>query len=273
MGSGVSYELVCYSAFLLVALGVIRLRVRDKDRGDGLLSVLLVGLFFAVGWEPQGTELVWRYPGYIVYAFMDIPLALLLSWSWWMVVCRVTATGIERSLSKVTGRRGWASSKGAVFLAGVLVALVIEPLSVSMGWWDYLVVGERAAIHFPLLDVSFNLTVIVGWGMLTTFNLTLSERARTLSIKMQRLTGLSQLLSLTAVCAGLGLFSGWFSWQLVGLFAAYVEGAAPRFFFTRHYIYVLEGVDAGLLIGLLVAASLGGYCLRRRMLKNDGSLP
>ncbi len=135
----------------------MRLRIRDKDRGDGLLSVLLVGLFFAVGWEPQGTGLVWRYPGYIVYAFMDIPLALLLSWSWWMVVCRVVATGIERSLSTITGRRGWASSKGAVFLAGVLVALVIEPLSVSMGWWDYLVVGERAAIHFPLLDVSFNL--------------------------------------------------------------------------------------------------------------------
>jgi hypothetical protein len=56
----------------------------------------------------------------------------------------------------------------------------------------------------------------------------------------------------------------------VGLFAAYVERAAPRVFFTRHYIYILEGVDAGLLIWLLVAASLGGYCLRRRLLDDEG---
>ena len=270
MGSGVSYELICFSAFLVAAFAVGRLWVRGEGGGERLLSVLIVGLFFAVGWEPQGTGLVWRYPGYRVYAFMEIPLALLLSWSWWMVACRVIADRIEGALERIVGRRGSLSSTATVYLTGVLVALVIEPLSVSMGWWEYLVVGERAVLYFPLLGVDFNLTVIVGWGLLTTLNLALSERARTVWPQKEGTPRLRPLLTLGSTCAVLGLFSGWLSWQLVGFFAAYVEGAAPRLFFTRSYIYILEGVDAGLLIGLLVVASLSGYCLRRRLLDDGG---
>jgi hypothetical protein len=235
-----------------------------------LLSVLFVGLFFAVGWEPQGTGLVWRYPGYGVYAFMEIPLALLLSWSWWMVICRVIADKIDIALERIVGRKVLLSSTAAVYLAGVLVALVVEPLSVSLGWWEYLVVGERAVLHFPLLGVDFNLTVIIGWGFLTTLNLTLSKWARSVVSQKDESPRRHILLTLGSTCAALGLFSGWLSWQLVGFFAAYVEKEAPRVFFTRYYIYILEGVDAGLLIGLLVVASLGGYFLWRRHFDNKG---
>jgi hypothetical protein len=270
MGSGTFYELICFSVFLVAAFVVGRLWVRgDEVR---LLSVFLVGLFFAVGWEPQGTGLVWRYPGYWVYAFMEIPLALLLSWSWWMVACRIIADKIDISLERILGRRSLLSSTAALYISGVLVALVVEPLSVSMGWWEYLVVGEMAILHFPLLGVNFNLTVIIGWGFLTTLNLVLSERARSVVSRKEGVPRISTLLTLGSTCAVLGLFSGWLSWQIVGFFAAYVEREAPRVFFTRYYIYILEGVDAGLLIGMLVVASLGGYFIWRSFLDNEGLL-
>jgi hypothetical protein len=267
VGSGASYEFLCFSAFLIAVYGISRMGKRDKAKAERLLAVLLVGLFFGVGWEPQGTELVWRYPGYRFYAFMDIPLALLLSWSWWMVVCRLVADGIEGSLGRVMARKHGLIPVAATYVAGALVALVIEPLSVAFGWWDYLVVGERAALHFPILGVSFNLTVIVGWGMLTTLNLALSGRAGMLASKIEGESGLGYLGSLGLVGACLGLFSGWLSWQLVGFFAAFVEGAAPRLFFTRYYIFILEGVTGGQLLGLLIATSASCYYLWSRRVR------
>ena len=138
VGSGASYELLCFSAFLIAVYGINRMGKRDKAKAERLLTVLLVGLFFGVGWEPQGTGLVWRYPGYRIYAFMDIPLALLLSWSWWMVVCRLVADGIEGSLGRIMARKHGLIPMAATYVTGALVALVIEPLSVAFGWWDYL---------------------------------------------------------------------------------------------------------------------------------------
>ena len=41
--------------------------------------------------------------------------------------------------------------------------------------------------------------------------------------------------------------------------------AAPRVFFTRYYIFILEGVTSAQLIGLLIVAlASGSYLLRKR---------
>jgi len=265
MGSGAFYELICFAVFLVTVLGVWRVWRGDRDRGESLAAVLLVGLFFGVGWEPQGTELVWSYPGYRIYAFMDIPLALLLSWSWWMVACSLVAGRLEVLLSRVLGRASGLTFVVSAYLSGVLAATIIEPLSVAMGWWDYLVVGENAVVRFPVLGVEFNLTVIVGWGLLTVLNLTLARKAVKWGAWLEGGTGWRQPLSIGLAGAALGIFSGWLSWQLAGFYAALVEGAKPMIFFTRYYIFVLEGVSAAQLIALLtVASGVAFYLWKRR---------
>ena len=263
MGSGASYELICFAVFLVTALGVWLVWKRDRTRGEALAAVLLVGLFFGVGWEPQGTELVWSYPGYRLYAFMDIPLALLLSWSWWMVGCSLVAGRLEALLDRVLGRVDGLAFVVSAYVSGVLAAVIIEPLSVAMGWWEYLVVGENAVVRFPLFGVEFNLTVIVGWGLLTVLNLTLARKAVKWGAYVEGGTGWRAPLPLGLASAVLGLFSGWLSWQLVGFYAALVEGAEPRLFFTRYYIFILEGVSAAQVITLLAVASAAAFFLWR----------
>ena len=256
--------MICFTVFLVTVLGIRRIWGRDRSRGEALVSVLLVGLFFGVGWEPQGTELVWSYPGYRVYAFMDIPLALLLSWSWWMVACNLVAGKLEAFLGRVLGKVSGLSFVVSAYLSGVLAALVIEPLSVAMGWWDYLVVGEMAVVRFPVLGVEFNLTVIVGWGLLTTLNLALARRAAKWGAWFEGGSGWRQPIPIGLIGAALGLFSGWLSWQLAGFYAAWVEGAVPRIFFTRYHIIMLEGLTAVQAIVLAAALMLALYLLLRR---------
>ena len=263
MGSGASYELVCFTVFLVTVLGVWRVWKRDRDRGEGLAAVLLVGLFFGVGWEPQGTELVWSYPGYWLYAFMDIPLAILLSWSWWMVACSLIAGRLEALLGSVLGRVDGLAFVVSAYVSGVLAAMVIEPLSVAMGWWDYLVVGENAVVRFPVFGVEFNLTVIVGWGLLTVLNLALARKAVRWGAWLEGGTAWRPPLSIGLVSAFLGIFNGWLSWQLVGFYAALVEGAEPLLFFTRYHIFVLEGVSAAQVIMILAVASAAAFFLWR----------
>jgi hypothetical protein len=250
--------------FLVTVLGVRLVWERDRDRGERLAAILLVGLFFGVGWEPQGTELVWSYPGYRLYAFMDIPLALILSWSWWMVACSIFAGKLEALLGRLLERDSGLVSTASAYLSGVLAALIIEPLSVAMGWWDYLVVGENAVVRFPIFGVEFNLTVIVGWGLLTVLNLALARKAVKWGAWLEGGTAWRQPLSIGLAGAVLGIFSGWLSWQLVGFYAALVEGAKPRLFFTRCYIYILEGVTAAQLIALLAFTSGAMYFLWKR---------
>jgi hypothetical protein len=263
MGSGASYELVCFTVFLVTVLGVWRVWKRDRDRGEGLAAVLLVGLFFGVGWEPQGTELVWSYPGYWLYAFMDIPLAILLSWSWWMVACSLIAGRLEALLDSVLGRVDGLAFVVSAYVSGVLAAMVIEPLSVAMGWWDYLVVGENAVVRFPVFGVEFNLTVIVGWGLLTVLNLALARKAVRWGAWLEGGTAWRPPLSIGLVSAFLGIFNGWLSWQLVGFYAALVEGAEPLLFFTRYHIFVIEGVSAAQVIMLIAVATAAAFFLWR----------
>jgi hypothetical protein len=269
MGSWASYELICFAAFLVTVLGVRRVWGRDRARGEALVSVLLVGLFFGVGWEPQGTELVWSYPEYRIYAFMDIPLALLLSWSWWMVGCSLVAGRLEAPLGRVLGRVDGLAFVVSAYVSGVLAAMIIEPLSVAMGWWDYLVVGENAVVRFPVFGVEFNLTVIVGWGLLTVLNLALARKAVRWGAWLEGGTAWRQPLPIGLASAVFGLFSGWLSWQLVGFYAALVEGAEPLLFFTRYHIFVIEGVSASQVIILLAVSSAAAFFLWRARAREE----
>jgi hypothetical protein len=228
MGSGASYELISFTMFLVAVMSVWLVWRRDRDQGERLIAVLLVGLFFGVGWEPQGTELVWSYPGYWFYAFMDIPVALFLSWSWWMVACSLVAGRLEALLSHLLSYIDGLVFVVSAYLSGVIAAVIIEPLSVAMGWWDYLVVGENAVVRFPVVGVEFNLTVIVGWGLLTVLNLALARKAVRWGALIEGGTAWKQPLSIGIAGAVLGIFSGWLSWQLVGFYAALVEGAHSR---------------------------------------------
>jgi len=262
MGYGAFYEIICFSALLITLLLLTRLWRKDQGKANELLAVLLVGLFFGVGWEPQGTELIWSYPGYRLYAFMDIPVAILVSWSWWMVACRLISNRAAKFMKKTPLNGAWSTSTAAFYISGILVALVVEPLSVALGGWNYLVIGKHAVLNFPLLGVDFNMAVIVGWGLLTTINLKLAKKAQSLAARLEARIGSGPLSSLGLASAPLGLFSGVLSWQLVGLLGTFFEGMAPRFSFTRYYVFILEGVTSAQLIGLLIVMSMAAYYLR-----------
>jgi hypothetical protein len=178
-----------------------------------------------------------------------------------MALCYIIAHRIIKELRKVS-KRYQLISKIAFFISGIIVASLIEPLSVSLGWWDYLVIGEKAVLSFPLLGVNFNLTVIVGWGMLTTINLTLStEVAKRTSIRIIDRLKLHKFYALVLSNATLGLFSGWLSWQLVGFFAAFIENEQPRFFFTRNYIVIISWLQLQIVFILITTL----YCLNHVM--------
>jgi hypothetical protein len=115
-----------------------------------------------------------------------------------------------------------------------------------------------------VLGVEFNLTVIVGWGLLTVLNLTLARKAVKWGAWLEGGTGWRAPLPLGLASAVFGIFSGWLSWQLAGFYAALVEGAKPMIFFTRYYIFVLEGVSAAQLIVLLTVASGAVFYLWKR---------
>jgi len=268
LSGGAWYEVICASAFILALAGIRR--VWGTERAETLVSVLVVGLFFGVSWEPEGTGLVWSYHGFRIYAFMGIPLAILLSWAWWMILCRLLSERMLRLIERGWGAGSRRLNSVAFFASGLLAASVIEPLSVYLNWWEYLVIGDRAALVFPLLGVSFNLTVIIGWGVLTVVNLTFSELARGLFASgIEGRLGLSRIQALLLSSALLGLISGWASWQLVALFAASVENAAPRLFLTRDHIYILEGLTGAQLATLLLLASAILYYLWKKTRRRD----
>jgi hypothetical protein len=259
--NGAFYELICYIVFIFVLMFSYFIWNRNRKRAETLISILVMGFFFSLAWEPQGTGLVWVYRGFKIIAFMDIPFSLFLSWSLWMALCYIIAHRIIKELRKVS-KRYQLISKIAFFISGIIVASLIEPLSVSLGWWDYLVIGEKAVLSFPLLGVNFNLTVIVGWGMLTTINLTLStEVAKRTSIRIIDRLKLHKFYALVLSNATLGLFSGWLSWQLVGFFAAFIENEQPRFFFTRNYIVIISWLQLQIVFILITTL----YCLNHVM--------
>ncbi|MEE8354859.1 MAG: hypothetical protein V3S09_03445, partial [Candidatus Bathyarchaeia archaeon] len=141
MGSGASYELTCFAVFLVTVLGVWRVWGGTGLGGRRSCRYCWWGSSSVWGGSPRGrswsgatrgTELVWSYPGYRLYAFMDIPLALLLSWSWWMVACSPIAGRLEGLLGRVLGRVEGLAFVVSAFVSGVLADMVIEPLSVAM---------------------------------------------------------------------------------------------------------------------------------------------
>ena len=178
LSGGASYEVLCALAFIIALVGIHRAWRRDRARAEILISVLVVGLFFGLTWEPEGIGLVWNYHGFRVYTFMDIPLAILLSWAWWMILCHLISERIMRISNRILRKRNRRLiSTATFFMSGFLVALIIEPLSVYLDWWSYLVIGEKAVLVFPFLGVIFNFAVVIGWGILTVINLTFSEWA------------------------------------------------------------------------------------------------
>lgn len=267
MNVGTLYEIIGISVTTITIIWIIKSRRKQKDKADPLISIFLVGLFFGLGWEPQGTGVIWSYQGFNLYPFMGIPLVIILDWSWAMVVCHLLSKQITR-LSKLAGsiRDHWIITEASFFLSGALMALIVEPTFVSLGMWQYHYVGEKAVLDFTLLNVRFNLAVIIGWGMLTTINLTLSGKtAESLATRLTHTFHLPHPAALVASSSSIGLFSGWFSWQLSVLFTALTENVKPRIFFTRDYIIELDWItNTQLAIVLIIATGLAVYIWRRR---------
>lgn len=245
-----SCELISIACFVATAIYIYRAR---KGKGKALLPTFLIGLFFAFAWEPEGTKLIWEYPGYSVYVFMDIPLAILVSWAWCMSLChlfvdRITGMSRSRLIAAVSP-----------FAAGILVGLVVETTSVFFHWWEYQVVGEKTVVYFPAIGVSYHLSAILGWGMLTLINLTFSTRfAGRLAVWIKGKMRLGPIGRLLLSSALLGLFNGWISWQLIINFFALVEGYEPRLYFTRYFTILMDwGVLATIMtIGGAIAISI-----------------
>jgi hypothetical protein len=229
-----------------------------------LVSIFLVGLFFSFSWEIQGTGLIWSYQGFNLYIYAGIPLVILLDWSWVMILCHLISEQIERIFERVHSLRGHSMvSKASLFFSGSLLALIVEPIFVFLGRWQYHFLGDKAILAFPLLDVRFNLAVIVGWGLLTTINLTFSKTVEYLAIMFRSASRLSHPISLVVSSSLIGLFSGWLSWQLVILFAILVENVEPRIFFTKDHIVMLNGITNIQLVTILIMATMCTTYIRR----------
>jgi len=202
---------------------------------------------------------------------MDIPLAILLSWAWWMILCRLISERMMRISNRIWGKRNRRLiSMATFFLSGFLVALIIEPLSVYLDWWSYLAIGERAVLVFPFLGVRFNLAVVLGWGMLTAINLTFSEwAAGSLATGVMRRLGLGHIYALVISSALIGSLSGWLSWQIVALLAALIENESPRLFFTRDHVVKLEMLTATQQLAILLFAFILGVYLWKKTKRRE----
>jgi competence protein ComGF len=264
---GTLYEISGISVTTITIIWIIKSWRKQKDKADPLISIFLVGLFFGLGWEPQGTGVIWSYQGFNLYPFMGIPLVIILDWSWAMIICHLLSKQITQ-LSKLAGsvRDHWIITEMSFFLSGALMALIVEPIFVSLGMWQYHYVGEKAVLDFTLLNVRLNLAVIIGWGMLTTINLTLSGKtAESLATRLTQAFHLPHPAALVASSSSIGLFSGWLSWQLSVLFTALTENVKPRIFFTRDHIIELDWItNTQLVIILIIATGLAVYIWRPR---------
>jgi len=251
---GALYEIIGISTFVITIFRIVKSCRKNSEKGDTLMSILLVGLFFGAAWEPQGTGPIWSYHGFNLYTYADIPLVIILNWSWCMILCHHISKHIRRILVPVLSIKDhWIVIKGSFFLSGVLVAFMVEPILVYFGWWQYHYVGDRTVLVFPLLNVRFSLAVILGWGVLTMINLTLSgNTVESFAIIIESASRLRYSAALVVSSSLIGLFSGWLSWQLIVLFTTVAEGIKPRIFFTRDYIIELDWITSEQLFTILV---------------------
>lgn len=258
MSTGALYEIAGTSIFIVSLVWAMRLWQKNSQEAYSFASMLLVGLFFGSSWEPQGTGPVWSYHNFNIYAYCGIPLVVILDWSWAMILCWFISKQMLRvfRMMRLT-QPEWFLSKASVFLSGALVASIVEPVFVSLGMWQYNYVGDKAVLSFPLSSVHMNLAVIVGWGLLTTMNLTSARQtARPLAIRLGRFIHMGQAPSLVISSSVLGLLNGWLSWQIVLLFTTLIENVEPRIFFTARYVVTLDWITSGQLAAVLAVIVL-----------------
>ena len=278
MYGGTAYEIIGISTFVITLIWIARSWRIDRAKANPLISMFLVGLFFGFSWEPQGTGPIWSYQGFNLYVYAGIPLVIILNWSWVMILCHLISRQIVRVFESVKSiGEHWIVDKASLFFSAAIIASIVEPIFVSMGRWQYHFLGDKAVLTFPLLNVRFHLAVIVGWGMLTTINLTLSKRAESLATRFMSAFRLSHFVALVGSSSLLGLFSGWLSWQLVILLATLIENVEPRIFFTRDHIIVLDWITSAQLVTILISAAASAmYILRLKragmFVKNTNSV-
>ena len=263
---GALYEIIGILTFFITVFVIVKSWRKNRDKADSLMSILLVGLFFGAAWEPQGTGPIWSYHGFNLYTYADIPLVIILNWSWCMILCQLISKQIRQIFIPIKSIKDhWIVFKGSFFLSGVLVAFMVEPILVYFGWWQYHYVGDRTVLFFPLLNVRFSLAVIIGWGVLTMINLTVSgNTAESFAIMIERVSQLSHTAALVVSSSLIGLFSGWLSWQLIVLFTTFVEDIRPRIFFTRDYVIELDWITSEHLVTILFLITVSAVYIWRR---------
>lgn len=144
------------------------------------------------------------------------------------------------------------------FISGCIAAAFIEPLSVFFNWWECIEIGKRGVLYFPIVDVRFHLMVILGWGLLTIVNLSFSKSlTKTFTDKIMSRMKYSRRKALALSNMLLGLFSGYFSWELTVNSAATIEGV-PIFFLEKNIFYRIES-----LLVLIITVALLVYAYRK----------
>ena len=254
------------SASILAIIAIFRVSQKDIFQGSSPPFSLHHRISFRhEAGSSEGTGLVWSYPNFNIYTYMDIPLAIILSWGWWMVLCYMLSIRIRRIFDHILStKRLWLASPASFFLSGVVFALIIEPVALFLGYWHYLDIGQTV-LFFPFINVGLNASVIGGWGILTTINLTFSsETAASLAAKINRSFHLGSLRAVVVSSALLGLFNGWFSWQLIYLLSKLRQNASPRIFFTKDEVITLSWITSTQLVAILILASITITIIWRR---------
>lgn len=132
-----------------------------------------VAFFFSLSWETLGTEFAWAYPGFHLYLYGGIPVAVVLGWPAWLFICYSMVMLAKRKLGT---RNSFMIRSALAFTSGVVVGFFVEVIGVALGWWQYLQPLPRSWSIFVGAGW-IHIITFIGWGLIA---ITILETSGTL---------------------------------------------------------------------------------------------
>lgn len=134
----------------------------DSDVISAMTRVYYVAFFFSLGWEPLGTGSAWAYYGFHLYFYNGIPIAILLGWSAWLVVCYFLLDSLKRRLRLSDS---FPVRSFLTFSLGMIIGFFVEVMGVGLGWWRYLLpLPKNWSIYVAYGRV--HIITFIGWGLI-----------------------------------------------------------------------------------------------------------
>jgi hypothetical protein len=173
---------VFFEIFSLTIPIILFLKFYKSKKNEMIFLIFIVGLFFGLIWEFFGTDFVWQYIGfYFIYYLNEscyasifnlrcygIPLAIPVFWGWMMVLIYLFSEKLVKFTKNIFRNR-----LIIFFILGLMTGGIFEIIAVSIGWWTY-VFRSMPIIYSQESIYVVAGTVIIGWGIISLLNLSIS---------------------------------------------------------------------------------------------------